>query len=115
MRSPQCASSARSSKRNVSIEPRASGWDGGVAKPQFGLHAIGHRGIDLGEARPKLPGELSHRRFLILRLRRRYGVESRRWGAVEIAPELTCENVPKRDGSKFGQCRVVRKLQAELR
>ena len=36
--------------------PESAGGDGGVAKPQLGLHAISHRGIDVSEPRAKLIG-----------------------------------------------------------
>ena len=80
--SPQCVRSARSSKRNVSIDSEALGLDLRVAKPELVLHSIGHRRIDLGEARAKPTGQLSHRGFVVLRLRRRYGVEARRRSAA---------------------------------
>src|ERR1039458_5932103 len=93
----------------------AARWYFGVAKTQFRLHAIGHRRIDLAEARPKLPREISQRGFFLLGTRHQYGVESWRWDAVQIASELACQNVPKRNGSKFGQCHVLGKPQAQPR
>src|ERR1700734_2120098 len=81
--------------------PESPGGDDGVAKPQLGLHAIGHRGIDIGEPRAKLMGELPNRSFLILGLRRWDSVENRRGGAAEVTSEFTCKAIPQGDGSQL--------------
>lgn len=46
-----------------------------VAKPELVLHSIGHRRINLGEARAKPTGEFPNGGFVVLCPRRRHGVE----------------------------------------
>ena len=109
--------SARSSKRNVSIDAERIGASTSRSRgPSSSSTRSASAGVRVGEARAQPPRELAHGRFLVLRLRR----SGRRRGSAggaqrQVAPELAGEHVAQRDRAQLRQRGVVGQLEPEPR